>query len=311
MTKNHPPEKPASHPGPQVEKPAKSPLVEFFSHAPAVIGAIATLITAVGGLLVILNQTGLLKPSSASMAAVTAIPTLTSVPPTATLAPTATFTPEPLPTETPAGMSEATSEPSVLPTSAPERTCDWLPYVNGETGIPLDGGCLDALFPYGVYEENGELVFSVGRGVQGTYGVCQEISDRNDFKFQLNVRDDLAASRFLVSFVSQPVPTQSAYVLRIQPVGGADLIIRQFEYSATGIDNEKSSFTPIDLWKNQATWELLFNVKFSGPKIETKLYDVGITGGLLSSATRYVCFSYQTLSTAAQSPVMDIRVAFP
>ncbi len=311
MTKNHPPEKPVSQPGPQADKPAKSPLADFFSQAPAVIGAIATLITAVGGLLVILNQTGLLKPNTASLAAITAVPTQTSIPPTAILPPTATLTPEPLPTETPASMAVATSEPSTLPTSAPERTCDWLPYVNGETGIPLDGGCLDALFPYGVYEENGDLVFSVSRGSQGTYGVCQDISDRNEFKFQVNVRDDLAASRFLVSIVSQPIPTQSAYVLRIQPVEDANIIIRQFEYSATGIDNEKSSFAPIELWKNQATWELLFNIKFSGPKIETKLYDVGINGGLLSSATRYACFSYQTLSTASESPVMDIRVAFP
>ncbi len=129
---------------------------EIIKQLPAIIGAIATLLTALAGVLVALNQAGLISFSASptptasftptSTLTVTLIPTDTPSP-TSTLTPTETLTPTPTATETP------------VPIPTAGAICPWLPYSTLNPALKIGKNCLNDLLSLGISQTAEKILF--------------------------------------------------------------------------------------------------------------------------------------------------------
>ena len=244
-------------------------------------------------------------------------PTGTPVP-VATLVPVATevFTP----TVAPTAENTATSVPTALPTAEPSATitpialvCPWSSFLNGGQTPSLSGEkCLNDLNPYGISSEGEKKIsfYLAAWKKPGVYGVCQDVSNQNEFNFHLDLKDTLTAGRFLIALAETPVPNKSSQALRFQ-YEGKDLYIKTLEYSEAGVDSGSYYITANPLWKRLGgIWGFDVKLSITGVQLKGTINGVRVFSTQLGSAKRYLCFAYQA-NQGLTATRLDANITFP
>lgn len=275
---------------------------EFIKQLPAIIGAIATLLTAFAGVLVTLHQAGLISFSS------TPTPTLSFTPsptwtstllPTEMPAPSKTFAP----TETP--VPAPTAAETATPTAILGAGCPWLPYSTLNPSITIGQNCLNDLLSLGISETDRILLYRESGMNIGVFGISRKVDTGNDFSVNISIKT-LTAIRFLVLVSQQERGYQSSLGFRIASEGNKRLI-QLVRYDANGVDSVISGTPELPLWGGK----LSLTLKFSGAQVRAYVNDAYFGQTQITFADRYLFLGYQVMSGAANRPYINISVDLP
>jgi len=277
----------------------------------ALVGAIATLISVFWG--PELTRQALFSTPTPTQA-LSATPALTTSPLSA-----AAGVSGPLSSAAPM-MDTVTAQPP-FPTASSisnpvPASCDWIPYLNGAAGTPLSNdGCLDDLKGDGISGDEKQVSFFIDGALVGLYGACRDISDRENLNFHIDVRDDIAAARFLITIGPDPIPNQSAYGFRVQPhiqrKQATEMYVKFIEYTPAGYDKEVNEIKAIKEWYSIDEWGFDFAFRFTGAQVTASMNKTLMEEWQLTSSSRYLCFAYQAMPTATQSTQLDVHVTSP
>jgi hypothetical protein len=217
-------------------------------------------------------------------------------------------------TDTPA------SPPTIMPTETPTlASCSWIAYLNGEPTSSLsDENCLDDLKSIGISGDSKKISFSVHRlSSLGTYGVCQDISGKDNLKFSVSVQDSIAFTRFLIMVGPEPIPTkQFSHGFRIQSEilkhEEKDIWIKFIEYVLDDFEEDEAKIQAIPYWKLNGFWNFEFVYQFSGSQGYTTMNKKTLSlQWPLNSSNRYLCFAYQQMPTEFNAAELEVLVNFP
>lgn len=217
----------------------------------------------------------------------------------------------------------STDTPLPAPTSTSTKTsllpCAWTAYFyDGESVTsPSNENCLKVSKGIRISEDLNQLSFFVNRSsALGTYGVCRNISEEDDIKFNVAINDSMVSARFLLMVSPVPVPTKKlSFGLRIQPhiVGKNEksMWVKWIEYASDDFENDKGGLEAIPDWKKNDVWNFDFTFQFSGSQAVMSMNKKALSRVWpLSSSTRYLCFAYQQTPTADNATELEIQVNF-
>jgi len=151
----------------------------------------------------------------------------------------------------------------------------------------------------------------------GMYGVCQDISAKENLTFRVAIRDNSVSARFFVVIGSDPIPNKKLAVgFRMQPdtlaQGEKDMWISLVEYVADGYENSIGKIRAIPEWKPINFWNLDFDFQFNGSTIYASMNKKALSREWqVNAASRYLCFAYQQAPTATRPTDLDVQVTFP
>jgi hypothetical protein len=240
----------------------------------------------------------------------------TSCNPPLTSAPAVMTSPALSPTELVLTNTPA-SPPTIMPTKASTAiSCPWIPYLNRVSISSLSNdNCLDdvKVKNIGVSGDAKQISFYIDGASTGTYGICRDISEKDNLKFSIAVRDSIASARFLVMIGPSPVPIKtSSRGFRIQPEAQREMYVKFIEYVSEldGYDKDIDKIQAIPGWKLVNNWNFDFVFKFSGSKINVSMNQALFEQWQLNSPNRYLCFAYQATPTATQATELEVQVNF-
>jgi hypothetical protein len=243
----------------------------------------------------------------------TVIFTQVSSPPTLTL----TDTPTSFSTLTPAIVQAATLTETPVP-PGPEISCPWIPYLKDvPTSSLSSNNCLNDLKGVGISGDEKQISFFVAGRSLGMYGVCRSISKNDKFNFRVVLQDNIDAARFLVTIGPEPVPgKKSSRGFRIQPEiplhMEKEIWVKFIEYTSDGYPKDIDEIKAIRNWKYLKTWNFDFVSQFSGAQVNISMNNKALSEQwLLNSPSRYLCFAYEAMTTAAESAQLDVHIQFP
>jgi hypothetical protein len=202
--------------------------------------------------------------------------------------------------------------------SNPGVACPWIPYLNGMPASALNTNsqnCLDDL-GYGIDGNEKQLSFFLdGSPLLGRYGVCKDISRIGDINLHVELRDNIAFSRFLISVGPEPVPGKSSYGIRIQaeaqPRQAKEIYVKLIEYTAAGYGKEKGQLRAISDWKYNDKWDFYVAFQFAGSKMDTSINKSLSGHWQMNYASRYLCFTYEAMPTPKQAAQLEVHVSTP
>jgi hypothetical protein len=223
--------------------------------------------------------------------------------------------PNPILTNTPPLFS--TLEPTDTPSLLDSPACLWIPYLNGMPTASLsDQNCLNDLKGSGVFGNEKQISFFVNGRSSGIYGVCQDISGKDNLEFIVTVRDVIASARFFVTVGPDPIPNKSAHVFRFQPQvvskQPTEMYLKFIEYTPEGYDKELNKMQALSNWKYLDDWRFDFVFQFDGAKASASINQMlPPYVWSLNPPSRYLCFAYQAMPTATQAAELEVHVNFP
>jgi len=205
------------------------------------------------------------------------------------------------------------------PSETPAASCPWIAYRNGEVTPSLSNeNCLDDLRDIGISGDAKQISFSFQRlSTLGTYGICQDISNKDELKFTVAIHDSIVSTRFLIMIGPEPIPTkESSRGFRIQPEllkrGQKDIWVKLIEYVLDDYEEDVTQIQAVPDWKKIDFWNFDFLLQFSGSEVHTSMNKKAFAQSWpLNTSTRYLCFAYQPLPTADNAAELKALVTFP
>jgi hypothetical protein len=213
-----------------------------------------------------------------------------------------------------------TSSTAIISTETPALiTCPWIAYSDGESTPSLSNeNCLNDLQGIGISGNAKQISFSVHSSSSlGTYGVCQDISKKDNLKFKVTVQDTIVSARFLIMIGPGPVPTkQMSRGFRIQPEilkhGEKEIWVKFIDYVLNDFEEDKASIQAIPYWNHNGSWNFDFDLQFNGPAVYVSMNKKALSPTWpLNSSNRYLCFAYQQMPTADNAAELKAKVEFP
>lgn len=216
-----------------------------------------------------------------------------------------------------------TSTPYQTPTPGGIRpipdssTCPWIPYLNGKTPRELNNqNCLNDLMDIGISGDSQQVSLFASGQPTGTYGVCRDISNMDDFELHMYIKDDAVAARFLIAFSTEPFPTQSTYAFRIQPQivsqQQKEMYIKFIQYTSSGFSEELIQTRASPDWKSFDKWNFDFVFHFSGAKASANVNQMPSPyTWSMDPGSRYLCLAYEAMPTAEQTSQIEAHISFP
>jgi hypothetical protein len=210
-----------------------------------------------------------------------------------------------------------TREPPHISSVSTSKGCLWIPYLNDAPTSPLnDLNCLNDLKDVGISGDEKQVSFFVNGGrLSGMYGVCLDISQKDNHQFRITVRDNIVSARFLVIVAPDTIPNKSSRGFRIQPEIQAhqakEIYVKSIEYTVDGYDKAMDQIQAISDWKNLSNWEFDFVLQFNSSKVNTWMNETFPQEWQLTSPNRYLCFAYQATPTATQAAELEVHITFP
>jgi len=198
------------------------------------------------------------------------------------------------------------------PTPDPS-TCLWIPYLNGKTSRELtDQNCLNDLMDIGISGESQQIsLFASGQPI-GTYGICRDISDVDDFELHIEIKDTIVAARFLIAFGPEPIPNQSTYAFRMQSEQQEEMYIKFLEYTSSGFNKELDKTTISPYLRSFNMWSLDFAFHFSGAKASAQVNQMPSPYiWSIDPSNRYLCLAYDAMPTAEQATQLEVYISLP
>lgn len=273
---------------------------ELIKQTPAIITAIAGLLTALAGAVALLHQAGLISFSStptpsftpSPIWAVTLVPTNTSSP-----GAVVALTETPPPTQT----ASATS----LPPTIADPGCPWLPYSTLNPAITVGENCLNDLLGLGISETD-QILFYREKGMNiGIFGISKKIASANELSIDITIKE-LKAVRFLTLISQQKQGYQSSIGFRIVREGQKKLI-QLVRYDANGYDTVASETTELDIWAGK----LKLTLQFNGPQVRAYVNNAFFGQTQIEFTERYLFLGYQVMSGGANNPYIHLFVKSP
>ncbi len=284
---------------PEEDNQGKSELIK---QIPAIISAIAGLLTALAGAVALLHQAGLISSSSTS----TPTPSFTPSPTwTATLVPINTPSPSAM-----AALNETlTPTPTVAEPSPPPTTaspgCPWLPHSTLNPAITVGENCLNDLLGLGISETD-QIVFYREKGMNiGIFGISKKIASANELSIDITIKE-LKAVRFLTLISQQKQGYQSSIGFRIVREGQKKLI-QLVRYDANGYDTVASETTELDMWAGK----LKLTLQFNGPQVRAYVNNAFFGQTQIEFTERYLFLGYQVMSGGGNNPYIHLFVKSP
>jgi len=242
-----------------------------------------------------------------------------------TLTPTPTLTVSPIASATLPAMLipsvtdtvPATSQalfPTYTPVDTPSpATCPWIPYLNGAASSSLSSeNCLNDLKSDGISGSEKQVFFFLDGAPLGMYGACQDITDQENLSVHVEVRDDIASARFLITIGPDPTPNISAYGFRIQPDAqpkqATEMYVKFIQYTPAGYDKEINEIHAIKYWHAINEWNFDFVFHFSGAQVDASMNKALFEEWQSTSLKRYLCFAYEAMPTDTQATQLDVHI---
>lgn len=275
---------------------------EFIKQLPAIITAIAGLLTALAGAVVLLNQAGLISFSSTPTPTPSFAPSPTwtsTLLPTDTPAPSETFAP----TETPVPTPTATE--AAVPTATLGTGCPWLPYSTLNPSITIGQNCLNDLLSLGISETDRILFYRESGMNIGVIGISRKVETGNEFSVVVSLKT-LNAIRFLAVLSQKERGYQHSVGFRILRDGNKKLI-QLVRFDNQGVDLVIANTPELDLWGGK----LKLTLKFNGPQVRAYVNDAYFGQTQIEFIDRHLFLGYQVMSGGTSRPGIDLSVSLP